>query len=102
LIERWQQSAGSEQSAAQATAVKPAQLTPEESQCLITKAASLLREGADIADLDRQFTSQVPRSQWATIRSAAQAQAKVSIVPAATPSPPAAQPGVVVPMRASR
>lgn len=74
------------------------ELTPEESQSLITKVATMLREGADIADVDRQLAPKVPRSQWATIRSAAQAQAKVGNVQAASHSPPP-KAANVVPMR---
>jgi hypothetical protein len=95
VIERWQQTEGSGIPAAQSSTAKPAQLKPDEVDSLIAKASAMLREGADISDVDAQFAPTCPRSQWATIRSAAQAQAKVKSVPAANHSPPAKSANVI-------
>jgi hypothetical protein len=95
LIERWQ-SNGTVKPTAEAPAAKISQLPPEEADSLISQAAAMLREGAEIADVDRRLAPLCPRSQWATIRSTAQAQAKVKNVPAANHSPPAAKSANVI------
>ncbi len=76
--------ASSEEAKGAPAAASRPELTPEQIQEQVSLLAGLIREGAEMKDLDERFSRNVRPAQWHMIRSMALVQAGVPRTPEKT------------------